>query len=364
MREENGLFLSARYHRLQRAVHSRWLHLPVGAIASVGLAYAAMKAVAWSDVADTFRHFPIAFALLSLVPLLGATLLRAARWHVLLQDERVRFGQVLLTQNTGIGLNNMLPVRMVSEPVQLALITRRYRVPFPTALATLVGGNVLDIFATAMLMGLGILLVPGLRDGRIGIHLFGAFVMFMVSALVFIAVAKGIGSIPIANRLDFFHRLVAAVGMLRDKPLRVWASFFATLAHWFLLGVAGWVLSTGLDIGVDPLTMATILVAATFFTSAVPSLPGGAGTYHFAIISMLTAMDIDAASAFSFAVVMHLLVVVPSSLIAVIMVWRVGAGAVMHRSDRPVEPRLRPAPSGAAPIDPPWSPVESTSRNS
>ena len=314
---------------------SRWLHLPLGAVASVGLAYAAMRAIAWGDVATTFREFPVAFALLSLIPLTAAMLLRAARWYVLIQDEQVSFGQVFVTQNTGIGLNNMLPVRMVSEPVQLALVTRRYHVPFPMALSSLVGGNVLDIFATTILLTLGIVLVPGLRDGRIGIHLFGAFAMFVVSMMVFVAVSKGLSALPIMNRLDFFHRILAAAELLRDKPARIWMSFAATLGHWFLLGVAGFVLANGLDIDVDPLTMTTILVAATFFTSAMPSLPGGVGTYHFAVISMLTAMGFDSAPAFSFAVVMHVLVVVPPSAMAMVMLVRVGADLLLRRSSEP-----------------------------
>jgi uncharacterized membrane protein YbhN (UPF0104 family) len=201
-------------------------------------------------------------------------------------------------------------------------------------LATLVAGNVLDIFATAVLMTLGILLVPDLRQSGVTIQMFGAFVMFVVSILVFIAVSRGLGALPVFNRLRFFQRLMIAVSLLRDKPVRLWASFFATLSSWFLLGLAGWMLGTGLDLGVGPLTMVTVLVAATFFTSAVPSLPGGVGTYHFAVVSMLTSLGVDAATAFSFAVVIHLLVVVPPAVIALGMVWRVGASVLARRSER------------------------------
>ena len=335
--------------RVQELYRHRWVQLLVGALASGGLAYLAVRSLAWRDVADTFREFPLGFAVVSLLPLAGAMLLRATRWHVLLEGERVSFMQVLLTQNTGLGLNNLLPVRMVSEPVQLALITRRYKVPFPSALATLVGGNVLDIFATAILMGVGIALTPTLREGRVSIQLVGAFILFVVTILVFIAVARGLDAIPIANRMRFFRQLMVAVSLLRDKPARLWASFFATVGQWFLLGLAGWVLASAFDIEVLPLTMATVLVAATFFTSAVPSLPGGTGAYHFAVISMLTGIGADPASAFSFAVVMHLLVVLPPSLIAFGTMTQVGAGLMLQRGSAPVEPKFRPVPSGAAP---------------
>ena len=329
---------------------NRWAQVGVSIVASAGLAYLAARSLAWGEVAETFGDFSLWAILIALGPLAAAMLLRALRWHVLLHREPTSFTNVVITQNTGIGLNNLSPIRMLSEPVQLALITRRYDVPFPTAFATLVGGNVLDIFATALLLALGILLAPDLRDGRISIQIIGAFIMFCVSILVFIAVARGIGSIPLAGRVQFFRRVVLAIGLLRDQPGRLALSFAATFGHWLALGVTGWVLAKGLGVDVPPLTMATVLVAATFFASAVPSAPSGAGTYHFAVITMLTGLGIDPAAAFSFAVVMHLVFVLPSSIIALGMVGRVGLKVLLRPADAdvPEEPSLQPVSSRVA----------------
>ncbi len=324
------MLLTSPYESARRLVDNRWLQLTAGGIASVGLAYAAFNAIMWRDVLDTFAHFPVGYLLLSLVPLVASMVLRAGRWSVLLNGEDVTFRQIFITQNAGIGLNNMLPVRVGSEALQLGLVTRRYKVPLPRALASLVGGNVLDIFATGILMAVGILLVPGLRDSKISIQLFGAVIMLTVSLLVMVGASRGMGSIPIANRFDFFHRIIGALRDLRKEPVRLALSFAATFLHWFLMGVTGWVLALGLEIDVDPLTMATVLVAATFFTSAMLSLPGGTGTYHFAVVSMLVALGADRALAFSFAFVMHLLVFVPPMLLALVVMTRLGSGAILR----------------------------------
>ncbi|MCI0816461.1 MAG: flippase-like domain-containing protein, partial [Chloroflexi bacterium] len=257
--------------------------------------------------------------------------------------------QVALVQNTGIGVNNLLPVRMVSEPVQLAIVTRRHGVPFPTALATLVAGNVLDIFASALLIGLGILLVPGLREGKVSIQLVGALILFVISLLVFIVVARGLDAIPLAKRVRFFQQLTIAVGLLREMPGRLWLSFFGTMGHWFFVGLAGWIIASALGIDVGLLTMIAILVAATFFISVVPSLPGGAGTYHFAVVSMMTAVGADPEVAFSFAVVMHLIIVLPPSVLAVWVMWKVGLGAILKSGGATLGSKLSPVPAGAAP---------------
>ena len=304
-----------------------------GVVASGSLAYLAAHNIVWNEVADAFLKFPPELALLALAPLAAAMALRASRWHVLLHRERVSFLQVLLTQNTGLGLNNLSPVRMVSEPVQLAMINRRYGVPFPQAFATLVGENVLDIFATALMMGLGVILSPGVRASNANIQLFGAIIMFIVSALILTTLVRG--AVPWQDRFAFLQRIIHGFTALKEEPVRLWLSLGVNIAHWLLLGVAGWVLGIGLGMDVHPVMMATILVAATFFTSAVPSVPSGVGTYHFAVVTMLTESGTEAAAALNFALMMHLLIVLPPTAIALFMTGRMSLGTLTHPSGAP-----------------------------
>ena len=313
-----------------RIIGNRWAQASFGVVVSGSLAYLAARNIVWGEVADAFLAFPAELALLALLPLAGSIALRALRWHVLLHGERVSFFQVLLTQNTGIGLNNLSPVRVVSEPVQLAMMTRRYGVAFPRAFATLVGENVLDIFTTALMMGLGVLLSPGVRAGGLNLQLAGAVIMFIVSALLIVAIARG--AVPWRRRLVFLQRIVEGFAALRDEPARLWLSLGVNIGHWLLLGVTGWMLGLGLGIDVPPLTMAAILVAAAFFTSAVPSAPSGVGTYHFALVTMLTGSGADAAAALNFALMMHLLVVLPPVVIALLVTGRMSVGALLRPS--------------------------------
>lgn len=325
--------LTQRLQAALRLGRNRWFQAALGLAVSTGFALLTARSVALHDPLGTLRDFSPAIALVAAAPLAASILLRALRWRALLAGEPAQVGAILLAQNTGIGLNNILPVRMVSEPVQLALITKRYGVPFPTAFTTLVTGNVLDIVATALLMGLGVALAPTLRDGRISIQLFGAVVLFIVSALVFVAVARGIQSIPLAGRFRFFEQVVAALGVMRERPYLLWAAFGATLAHWLALGLAGWLVAGSLGVDLHPIAMVAVLVAAAFFTSAMPSAPGGVGTYHFAVVAMLTDLGADPAAAFSFAVVIHFMVMLPSSAIALLMAGRVGFQVLLRSAD-------------------------------
>ncbi len=316
-----------------RLSRNRWAQAAFGIVASGSLAYLVAHNIVWKEVAEAFLEFPPELALLALIPLAVAIALRALRWQVLLHRQRVSFWQVLLTQNTGLGFNNLSPVRMVSEPVQLAMINRRYGVPFPQAFATLVGENVLDIFATALMMGLGVLLSPGIRASNANIQLIGAIIMFIVSALILTAVVRG--TVPWQKRFAFLQRVIQGFTELKEEPLRLWLSLGVNIAHWLLLGVCGWVLGLGLGMDVHPVTMATILVAATFFTSAVPSVPSGLGTYHFAVITMLTESGTEQVAALNFALMMHLLIVLPPTAIALFMTGRMSLGTLRNPSGAP-----------------------------
>ena len=316
-----------------RLFRNRWAQAAFGVVPSGSLAYLVAHNIVWKEVAEAFLEFPPELALLALVPLAVAIALRASRWHVLLHRQRVSFWQVLLTQNTGLGFNNLSPVRMVSEPVQLAMINRRYGVPFPQAFATLVGENVLDIFTTALMMGLGVLLSPGVRASNANIQLIGAIIMFIVSALILTAVVRG--AVPLQDRFAFLQRIIRGFTDLKEEPLRLWMSLGVNIAHWLLLGVCGWVLGLGLGMDVHPVTMATILVAATFFTSAVPSVPSGLGTYHFAVITMLTESGTEQVAALNFALMMHLLIVLPPTAIALFMTGRMSLGTLRDPSGAP-----------------------------
>ena len=76
-------------------------------IASVGLAYAAFNSITWREVGQALLHFPVGHVLLALVPLAAATLLRAARWWVLLRGERISLFHVFVSQTAGIGLQGL-----------------------------------------------------------------------------------------------------------------------------------------------------------------------------------------------------------------------------------------------------------------
>ncbi len=276
-----------------------------------------VRGLDWSDFGQSLRDFPVHLFILALAAFLVAIVLRAWRWYVLFVQERIGFLQLFLIQNAGIGLNNLSPVRIVSEPLQLALVSRRGRISAATALATLAMEHLMDIFVTASLLGLSIVLLPELRG--FSIQLAGAVILATVSLLVFLFIARGMEAIPGARKVAFLQRAVTAARTLGGSPVRLFLSLLGTLAHWLLLGLSGWIIAQGLDIEVGVAAVVVLFMGSVFFVSAVPSLPGGAITFEAAVVYTLGLFGIEGEPALVFALMMHVIMFVPSTLIAVIV---------------------------------------------
>lgn len=314
-----------------RAYRGKITRVLLGAIASVGLGWLALHELDWGQVFQTFREFPIAFAFLGILVFFIALLLRAYRWRVLFVHERVSLFRLFMVQNAGIGLNNLMPIRAFSEAAQFLLLTRRDGVTAPTALATLVVVNVLDIFASAILMGVGVIFLPQLRGASI--QLAGAIILSIVSLLIVLFVFRKLDTFSLGKRVPFLTRFAAALSALQDRRRRVLASFVLTVGHWLIVGLSGWILAHGLGMDVSLGLMIVLFVAVIFFVSATPSLPGAVGTFEAAVMyTLVTLFSVDKALAFPFAVVMHVVMFVPPTIIALIVLPREGVGLFAKRA--------------------------------
>ena len=301
-----------------------WVRFAVGILVSLVLGYLALRAMDWSQVYATFKSFPVGYALLGLLAYFFSLVLRAYRWHVLFVKERVSLFDLAVIQNTGTGVNNMLPVRVLSEPIQLALLTKRHGISGTTALATLATEHILDIIATAMLMGVGVLFLPQLRG--LSIQLTGTLILGTVSLGAIYFVIKGVPSLPLVGRIPAFVRWTSAMATLGRERRRLATSFVATVAHWVLLGLSGWLLARGLGLDVNLGAMIVMFLAAALFINSVPSAPGAAGTFEFAIIYTLGFFDIGRAEAVPFAFVMHAIIFIPPMIVALVVLSREGLG--------------------------------------
>ncbi len=296
--------------------------IAVGVVLTILLVWLVVRGLDWGEFATEVAGFPASLFVLALAVFMVSIVFRAWRWYILIVHEKIGFVRLFLIQNAGIGLNNLSPLRVVSEPLQLALVTRRGGVSAATGLATLAMEHMLDVLATAALLGLSVLLMPELR--QFSLQLVGAVVFAAASLIVFLVIARGMDAIPGTKRIPFLSRAVSAAATLANSPGRLILSFLATLGHWSLLGLSGWIIAKGIGIDVDVAVVVVLFMGSIFFVAAVPSLPGGAVTFEAAVVYTLGLFDIPRGQALAFALIMHVIMFVPSTLIASLVLPREG----------------------------------------
>ena len=200
-----------------------------------------VRDIEWGALISQLHDFPLRYALASLLIFSVAMALRAYRWHVLFLGEKVPLLRLLLVQNAGIGINSLSPIRVISEVVQFLLSTFRYPVKKDMVAATLGVQRILDFVIGALLLGVGLLLLPGLKG--FALYVLGAGVLAIVS-LAAVRVVIWIGTRPGFTRLPLLASTSWSLRSLVQARLNLTFSFLLTLAYWLTAGLVG--LGTGL----------------------------------------------------------------------------------------------------------------------
>jgi len=299
----------------------RWLwHPKVRLVLGFGITplvgYWVVRDTDWGSLVDQLHNFPVRYAFASLLLFSLAMTLRAYRWQVLLIGENVPLHRLLLVQNAGIGLNSLSPVRIISEAAQFVLLTFRYRAKREMVAASLGVQRVLDFVIGALLLGVGLVLLPGLQV--FALYVLGAGVLAILSLLA-VPLFIWIGARPGFARVPLLASTSVSLRALVRARLKLTFSFVLTLGYWLTLGLSAWVLAYGMGIEISIL-LATLLVIGTMtFVALVPSLPASVGTFEFAVYYLLTAFGVDPVQALGYALIIHAILFIPPIIIALIV---------------------------------------------
>lgn len=289
--------------------------LPVVAVAvTLVFAWLAVRDVdaadAWRAARDSDpRWLPAAVAVF-----LFSIWLRAVRWRLLFPPG-ARPPQRIVTRALLVGyfFNTILPAR-AGEAARVLALTRATRSSRAEAAATVIVERTFDVLA---LLALLFVLVPWLPDVtwlRPAAWLAAALAALLLVAIVVLA---RWGDRPLRRALrPFGARAEAAggnlgVGLAALRDARVAAEALAlTAISWVVLGLSFWLVMRAFDLGLSPIAGMLVLIA-TGVGSILPSSPAGLGVFEAATVLALHAYGISDSTALSFAVVLHVVNIVP-----------------------------------------------------
>ena len=297
-----------------------------GIAISVGLGWLTARGLDWGLVLEAFGEVSLVTITLAVMVFIAASYLRAVRWRALFVNGEVGTNRLFLVQNVGIGLNNLVPIRIASEAAQLAILSIKDCVRPSVALATLGMERVLDVVASALILAIAFLFIPQMRD--YGIYVWGALAFAVLCiALVRLLAWSGNG-ISWIRRVPFLLSFAKAVRDLERERMRLAVSFTLSVIYWLLVGVTAWIISVSFQLSITPVTATMVIMATIFFATAVPAAPSAIGTFEFAVVYMLGLFGVSHESAFGFAVITHAVFFLPPTLMAVAFLPREGIGSI------------------------------------
>ena len=307
--------------RIPRAA-SRVAQIFLGIGLGLFLGWLAIRGLDWGEVRHALAGLTPLFLILALAIFLLGTYLRAARWRLLFVRERITVFRLFLVENAGIGLNSISPVRILAEPFQLGILTLRDRLPGAAVLVSMAVARVMDTVVNVVVVVAGVAVYAFLLP-------FAPFVgvgVLASSAGILLLFALGMGGrrVPWVRRLPMlltFPHALKTLGGAR-KPLLL--ALVLSFSYWGLIGMSAWFVSRGLGMEVDIFFVVVMVQAAILFSTSVPGLPGAFGTFEFATVKLLDLWGTPQELAFSYALVLHLLLFLPSVFIALVVVPREG----------------------------------------
>ena len=288
----------------------------LGVAASAFLGWLAVRGLDWGQVLESFSDVSLTKIVLAMIVFMVANYLRAARWRVLFVNGTVSTNRLFVVQNIGIGLNNVVPIRVASEAVQIAILSLRDGVRASVALATVGMERVLDLIVSALILGVALILIPEME--RFTLYIWGAIGIAVISVVVVRILAWGSTGASWVLRLPFLAEFLSAVKDLERERTRLAASTAITLVYWLLVGVTAWLIADAISLSITPIVATAVIMGTIYFATAVPAAPAAIGTFEFAVVYVLEMFGVTREAGFGFAVITHAVFFLPPTIMAAI----------------------------------------------
>lgn len=312
------------------------LLIAAGVAVTAGCTYLAVRGVALDDARAALAASDLRWVVPASVVLALALWLRIVRWWVLFDpSSRPPLRAVGHAAFVGYFFNNILPVR-AGEAARVIALYGKARTPRAETIGTVVIERVFDLLALLVLLFACYPLLPEISwlkaAALLGIVLV-AGVLVLVAVLVryderavrwLLSPLRRLPGAGVAERVEqAVENAMRGLVALR-KPRVALRGMALTLASWVVLGFSFWILTAALHLDV-PVVAGMLVVVAINLSLVLPSSPAALGVFEAATVVALRAFDVPRAEALSYALVLHLLNLVPFLVIGAALL---GPGAL------------------------------------
>lgn len=300
-----------------------WLYgrILMGVALGVGVAYIVVREVHLAKLLEQLA----AFNWFLMIPVMGVVVasntIRAVRWRMLFHGRAPTATLLFFVENTGQGLNNLAPIRIVAEPIQFGYIALREGYDRGAVLASIVLGRVSDLAITLGSLAIGFaIFAPG------GAGYLSIIILLLVGVLIGVAVLSlYTHKITWFDRFPIVRTYSAAWQELMAQPRKLASVMGVTLATWMTLGLAAYLVA--FNKGLMPNNSENILevyiiiylvvLSTMTLGSILPGLPSGIGPFEAAAVAFLGFYGVNKEAALAFALIIHIGFFIPPIIIAI-----------------------------------------------
>ncbi len=335
----------------------------VALLITAGCLYLAFKGVDLDQalaILDTerIRFFPlIVFSLLCMV----VFLVRAWRWIYFYRPEHgASVGGLTVANFIGFTANNILPLRM-GEVVRALMARRKVNAPLSYILATLFIERLFDTLCIFLCVILPLLFYNDFPPSVVKIGKIVFFIFLGATVLIIVLrskphlvqkIALPVGRKVFPDRLferfkHFMQTFTDGLQILRNGPAML-KIIVLSLFHWWIVVFGYGLAFRGFSFDTLPWSAPYLTLGLVGLGVALPSAPAFVGPLHLAIIySLSKAYGIPTSTAAGFAVVMHLLMMGPVTVVGLMLMWKEGftIGQIRKKADH-LEEELPETASG------------------
>jgi glycosyltransferase 2 family protein len=299
----------------------------------------ALAAVVWWASRQDSPHIPtdggaIAWLLAALGLYALATLVRAERWHQILESTGVHARRTDIYALTTVGYmgNNVLPAR-AGEALRVVLLSQRSDGSKRTLLGSVVAERVLDLIALLTIFVVtvyGVLSTSEVLPTDRPLLVTGIGVVLVLAAAVTVWVLRAHHVFERAR--DWLRPLADAPrAILNRHGLLLLAGTFVL---WTLEATVYLAVARALDIDFA-FSGALYLVALTNFVAALPAAPGSIGTFDAAVAFGAKALGATGSAAVSYVILLRFVLYVPITVFGLVMlVTRYGGWSRLRSAAR------------------------------
>jgi len=308
----------------------------IGAAVTLVCLLAIARLVNFSEVMDALEHFRWHYLVLGIASLAFGYAVRIFRWSVMLSaaSHAVGFRNCAAPFLGAIALNNVLPLRL-GDVIRALVFPGAMGVTKTVATTSLVVERLIDLVTLIACLALGILAVstldilPAIKQTAVilaalgGIALALGFFFSGTFARLFTKLGIDQPTSKIPPKLQTVFRTVGGLFEsfeVMSRPRVLGLMLLLSMLVW--LGESGLFYFALLGLGLDasPLMALLVMAIATLSTLA-PSSPGYVGPFHLAAFTAVTLIGGTTAQAGSYAVIVHLALWLPTTIVGALAIW-------------------------------------------